>query len=507
MSTQEQAGGQGETERTTFSDLSILLEKVNLEPPTAVARTATDIAAADPSSRLSAAVNYFLTELLRSDAGVEKLRKDAVDEVIDRIDQRMSEQISKIMHHEDFKKLESAWRGLKYLVDHTNFQANIDLEIIDVNKEDLRADLEDAPELVQSGLFHQVYKQEYDQAGGKPIAAVVGNYYFDSSSADITMLKNLSKVAAACHAPFLSSVSAKMFGQESATTLHKVKDMNDHFMQSEYTRWRSLRDSEDSRYLGLCFPRFMLRAPYDPINQPTREFKFTEQVSGPDHEKFCWGNAAIALAAQMTQSFAKHGWCVNIRGPQSGGMVEDLPIFHFEENGEQKVKIPTEVMISDRVELELSDAGFIPLTFYKNTDQACFFSAQSVQKATKYDTAEATANAKLATNLPYLFLASRLSHYLKVIQRENIGAAKEKMDLQRELDRWIQKLVTNMPGAGAELKAQRPLREAEIIVADIEESPGWYDVKMRIRPHFQVEGVNVELSLVSKMPREEGGKK
>ena len=500
-----QAGQESLTQETsTSTDLSNLLQKVDMAPPEGVVKSASEISGAPQSNRLSAAVNYFLTELIRSGEPVDKLKKDAVDKVIDNIDQRMSEQISQIMHHPSFQTMESSWRGLKYLVDQTNFKANISVEILNVSKEDLRSDLEDAPELLESGLFHHVYKQEYDQAGGNPVGAIIGNYYFDASSPDVSMLQNLSRVAAGCHAPFISSVSAEMFGQEDATTLHKVKDLEDHFGQSEFARWRSLRASEDSRYLGLCFPRFMLRQPYDPQNQPTREFNFTEQVTGKQHDKFLWGNAALAFASRMSQSFAKNGWCVNIRGPQSGGMVEDLPIYLFDEEGEQKTKIPTEVMISDRVELEMAEAGFIPLTFYKNSDHACFFSAQSVQKPSKYDTAEATANAKMSTNLPYLLLASRLSHYLKVIQRENIGSAKEKADLQKELDKWIQKLVTNMPGAGERLKAERPLREAEIIVSDNPESPGWYEVAMRIRPHFQVEGVSVELSLVSKMPKDEG---
>lgn len=504
MSAELEAGQEQFADETqTATDLSALLQKVDMAPPTEVVKSASGIAKADQNNRLTAAMNYFLTELLQGDQKVDKLKKDAVDKVIDGIDERLSQQVSLIMHHPKFQELESSWRGLKYLVDQTKFKANINIEILNVSKDDLRSDLEDAPELLESGLFHHVYKQEYDQAGGNPVASIIGNYYFDAGAQDVNMLKNLSRVGAACHAPFVSSVSSKVFGQEDATTIHKVKDLDDHFMQSEYARWRSLRNSEDSRYLGLCFPRFMLRQPYDPESQPSRDFNFTEQVTGSEHNKFLWGNAALAFASRMTQSFASNGWCVNIRGPQSGGMVEDLPLFMYDEEGEQKTKIPTEVMISDRVELELAEAGFMPLTFYKNSDQACFFSAQSVQKPTKYDTPEATANAKMSTNLPYLFLASRLSHYLKVIQRENIGSAKEKDDLQKELNNWIQKLVTNMPGAGADLKAERPLHEAEIIVDDIAESPGWYDVKMRIRPHFQVEGVSVELSLVSKMPKEE----
>ena len=481
-----------------------LLSKVNLSAPeTAVDATAGQIEEAGQSERLSVAVNHFLTELFRSGKKVEKLDKDSIDNIIRGLDEKLSEQVSHILHNPQFQEMESNWRGLKFLVDRTNFRANIQLEILNASKDDLRSDLEDAPELLQSGLFHHVYKSEYDQAGGQPIAGIIGNYYFDQSNADVAMLRNLSQVGAGCHAPFISSVTANMFGQEDPTTLHKLKDMEDHFQQSEFTKWRSLRDSEDSRYLGLCFPRFMLRTPYDPSDRPNAPFEFKERVHGSEHDKFLWGNAALAVASRMTDSFARHGWCVNIRGPQSGGMIEDLPIFLYEEDGEQKTKIPTEVMISDRVELELAESGFIPLTFYKNTDHACFFSAQSTQKPKRYSTAEATANAKLSANLPYLFLASRLSHYLKVIQRENIGAAKEKEDLQKELDTWIQKLVTKMPGAGVDLKAERPLRDAQVIVEDIPESPGWYNVAMRVRPHFQVEGINVELSLVSKMPKAE----
>lgn len=483
--------------------LDSLLSKINLDAP-AEAKKITNIEDASQSERLSTAVNHFLTALFQSGRTVEKLDKDAIDEIITDLDAKLSDQISEIMHNEKFQKLEAAWRGLKFLVDNTNFRANIGIEVLNVSKEDLREDLEDAPEILQSGLFHHIYKSEYDQAGGHPFGAIVGDFYFNQSAADVAMLRNLSKVGAGCHAPFISSVDANMFGLDDSTQLHKIKDMEDHFNQSEYTKWRSLRETEDARYLGLAFPRFLLRSPYDPENRPNASFRFEERVHGSEHEKFLWGNAAFAMASRMTESFARNGWCVNIRGPQAGGMVEDLPLFHYEEEGEKKTKIPTEVMISDRVELELAESGFMPLTFYKNSDYACFFSAQSAQKPKKYSTDEATANAKLSANLPYLFLASRLSHYLKVIQRENIGAAKEKDDLQKELDTWIQKLVTKMPGAGADLKAERPLRDARIVVEDLPDSPGWYDVRMFIRPHFQVEGINVELSLVSKMPKDEG---
>jgi type VI secretion system protein ImpC len=495
---QNQGAGEAAGE---VSVLESLLNKVDLSAPTERVKLDKPVEDAGQNERLVLAVNHLLSELFRSGQTVEKLEKDAIDNIVAEIDGKLSAQISEIMHHEKFREMESAWRGLKFLVDRTNFRAKIKLEMLNLSKEDLRSDLDDAPELLQTGLFHHVYKSEYDQAGGEPFAAVIGNYYFNQSAADIAMLKNLSHVAAGCHAPFISSVNSNMFGLDDATELHKVKDMEDLFGQAEYTKWRALRDSEDSRYLGLTFPRYLLRSPLSPDNHISKEFSFVEEVTGSQHEKYLWGNASFAFASRMTDSFAKHGWCVNIRGPQSGGMVEDLPLHLYEEEGEEKIKIPTEVMISDRRELELAESGFMPLTFYKNRDYACFFSAQSVQRPQKYSTAEATANAKLSSNLPYLFLASRLSHYLKVIQRENIGAAKEKEELQVELDEWIQRLVTTMPGAGAELKAERPLRDAKIIVADIEESPGWYNVQMFIRPHFQVEGINVQLSLVSKMPK------
>jgi len=488
----------GAPEQESHDLLGSLLSKVDLSTPD---KPIEHIEDAQQNQRIAAAVNHFISALMQSGKKVEKLERDHIDSLIRELDGKLSQQVSEIMHHEKFQEMESAWRGLKFLVDKTNFRANIKLEILNLSKTDLREDLEDAPELLQSGIFQHIYKQEYDQAGGEPVGAVIGNYYFDQSNSDVAMMKNMSAIAAGCHCPFIASANSQMLGLDSATQLHKVKDMDDLFGQSEYTKWRAFRETEDARYLGLTFPRFLLRAPMNPSDNPSKAFNYTESVTGSDHQRYLWGNASIAFASRLTESFGSNGWCVNIRGPQAGGVVEDLPLHMYEDEGENKIKIPTEVMISDRQELELAESGFIPLTFYKNRDYACFFSAQSTQKAKRYSTAEATANAKLSSNLPYLFLASRLSHYLKVIQRENIGAAKEKDDLQKELDLWIQKLVTTMPNAGAELKAERPLKDAKIVVTDIAESPGWYAVEMFIRPHFQVEGINVQLSLVSKMPK------
>jgi len=436
---------------------------------------------------------------------VERVDKALVDSAIAELDRRMSNQLNAILHNEDFQKLESSWRGLKFLVDRTEFRRNIKLEILNVSKEDLAADFEDVPEPIQSGLFKHVYVQEYDQPGGQPIGAIIGNYEFENRPPDLGLLRNLSKIAAACHAPFIGGVGEKFFGHK-IEEIPRLPDMAPIFDQAEYTSWRSFRDSEDSRYVGLTFPRFLLRLPYGQDTVPVKSFHFEEEAGGESHRKYLWGNATYAFASTLTRSFSEHGWCVNIRGPQSGGIIEDLPLHHYEAAGETTTKIPTEILISDRREFELSELGFIPLSFYKNNDFACFFSANSTQKPKKYLTDDATANSRLSARLPYLFLVSRLAHYLKVIQRENIGAAKEKDDLQRELEDWINTLVTEMKDPGQEAKAKYPLSAAQIKVSDIADNPGFYNVEMLVRPHFQIEGVDVALSLVSRLPKGKKGK-
>lgn len=493
MAEQKTAASAPEAVVEEQSPLDALLSKVDLS----AARASGEAEAT--RSRLSQAVNLLIHSILGSES-VERVDKALVDQVIGQLDQKISAQMNEILHHEDFQKLESAWRGLKFLVDRTNFRKNVKLEILNVSKEELAADFEDVPEPVQSGLFKHVYTQEYDQPGGEPIGAIIGNYEFENLPPDIALLRNLSKISAACHAPFIGSVGSKFFGKQ-IEEIPRLPDMAPIFDQREYAAWRSFRDSEDSRYVGLTFPRFVLRHPYGAETTPVKSFHFEEEAGGENHEKYLWGNASFAFASSLTRSFADHGWCVNIRGPQSGGKVEDLPLHHYEAMGETATKIPTEILISDRREFELAELGFIPLSFYKNTDFACFFSANSAQKPKIYLTDDATANSRLSARLPYLFLVSRLAHYLKVIQRENIGAAKEKDDLQRELQDWIGTLVTEMKDPSAEAKAKYPLSAASIQVTDIADNPGFYNVEMLVRPHFQLEGVNVALSLVSRLPK------
>ncbi len=476
------------------SVLDSLLRKVDMEAP-----PSGDVES--QSARLSHALQLLITSVVATGEAVAKVDKVLVDSVIAEIDRKIGAQVNEILHHEDFQRLESAWSGLKFLVDRTDFRRNVRLEVLQVSKDELADDFEDSPEPYQSGLFKHVYVAEYDQPGGEPIAGLIGNYEFRNHPRDLALLSNVSKIAAACHSPFISAVGAEFFGLRRIEELPLLPDVAPIFDKAEYAKWRSFRESEDSRYVGLTVPRFLLRLPYGESTIPTRTFRFEEDTAGT-HEKYLWGNASFAFASCLTRSFGDHGWCVNIRGPQSGGLVEDLPLHFFDSMGETTFKIPTEVLISDRREFELAELGFIPLSFYKSKDFACFFSANSTQKPKKYLDADATANSRLSARLPYLFLVSRLAHYLKVIQRENIGAAKEKDELQRELEVWIRTLVTEMKDPGPELKARCPLSSARIRVTDIADNPGFYNVEMMVRPHFQIEGVDVNLSLVSRLPKE-----
>lgn len=483
------------------SPLESLFAKVDMTLPQEAVDVKDDSHMESASAQLSVAVNHLIHAIAESGVPVDKLDKTLIDKSIAEIDDKLSKQVSVILHDKKFQEMESSWRSLKFLVDRTSFRSNIKVDMLNVSQQDLLDDFEDAPEPVQSGLYKQVYTMEYDQPGGEPYGAMISNFTFGRSAQDIELMQDAAKIAAATHCPFIGAVGADFFGLKSIRDLPNVPDLASMFEQSEYTKWNAFRDSEDSRYVGLTVPRFLLRLPYGNDSLPVKEFDFEEHVTGEEHSKYLWGNASFAFATRLTESFAKNGWCVNIRGPQSGGQVEDLPLHLYQSGGDTETKVPTEILIPDRREYEFAQQGFIPLSFYKNKSYAAFFSAQSVQRPKKYSTDEATANAKLSANLPYLFLVSRLSHYLKVIQRENIGAAKEKEDLQRELDDWIQKLVTEMPNPDPELKARCPLKAAQIVVEDSADNPGFYRVTMKVRPHFQIEGVDVNLSLVSQMPK------
>lgn len=445
----------------------------------------------------------FLKQLVNESADV-KISAGLVDKMLADLDAKLSAQVNAIMHHDGFRKMESAWRGLKFLVDRTDFRQNIRLEFINVSKEDLLADFEDSPEVVRSGLYKHIYTAEYGQFGGKPVGAMIANYDFGPGTQDIALLQYVSSVAAMAHAPFLAAADKSFFGIESWEQLPNLKDLNSIFEMPQYTKWRGFRETSDARYVGLTLPRFLLRTPYGPDTVPAKNFAFEEDAS--QTENFCWGNTVFALASRLSDSFANYRWCTNIIGPQGGGAVENLPIYNFESMGQIQTKIPTEVLISERREFELAEEGFIALTMRKGADNAAFFSANSCQKAKVFPNTpegkEAELNFKLSTQLPYMMIMNRLAHYIKVIQRENIGTWKERKDLERELNKWISQYITEMDDPDPVTRSKRPLRLAQITVNDVAGDPGWYSVGIMARPHFKYMGASFTLSLVGKLDKQ-----
>jgi type VI secretion system protein ImpC len=459
---------------------------------------AEQLADVDANQRLAAAIKVLL-QLNQDEKAIGKIDRVLLDSYINQIDQVLGQQLDEILHDKCFQQLESTWTGLKYLVDRTDSKANSRIDLLDATKEQLNDDFQDAPEITQSGLYKHLYIQEYDTPGGEPYASMVSNYEFDSSNQDIGLLHNISKVASSAHCPFLGSVGSTFFHKISLDEVMKIEDISNYMERAEFMKWNGFRDSEDARYVGLTFPRFLLRLPYGDDN-PVKSFQYHEQANARDHEKFLWGSAAFALAANMAASFKHNGWLVNIRGPQAGGKVENLLLHQFDAGRGLQTKIPSEALISETRELEFANLGFIPLSYYKNSDYACFFSANSAQRPQLYNTKEATANSRINTRLPYIFLASRIGHYLKVLQRENIGAAKDKNVLSRELNEWLRTLVTEMDGSNPDVIARYPLREGSVIVEEMEDNLGYYRMSLMVKPHFQIEGIDVKLSLVGKMP-------
>ena len=450
-------------------------------------------------------VQAFIDELLKPQMEGEKVSSAIVDKMIADIDSKLSSQMDAILHNDEFQKMESSWRSLKSLVDKTNFRENIKLEMLNVKKDELSDDFEDAPEITKSALYQLGYTAEFGQFGGQPYGMILGNYEFGSGAEDIALMQNLSSVSTMMHAPFIGAVSPKMFGIESFSELPKLKDLKSIFEMPQYTKWRSFRESEDSRNMGLAVSRYLLRTPYGEDTKKVKSFRYEEDVSG-SNDDFVWGSSAFAFASNITKSFASYRWSSNIIGPQGGGAVEDLPVYNYESMGELQTKIPTEVLISERRELELADEGFMALTMRKGSDNAAFFSANSVQKPKTFaNTAEgkqAELNYKLGTQLPYTFIVSRLAHYIKVIQRENIGTWKSRGELEDELNNWIRQYVSNQDNPSAGVRSRRPLHKAEILVSDVEGDPGWYKVSLKVVPHFKYMGSSFELSLVGKLEKE-----
>lgn len=446
-------------------------------------------------------VRRFVAEVLEGTIQISHDTEAMLNARIAEIDRLISKQLNLIMHHEEFQRLEASWRGLKYLLDQSETGTMLKIKVLNVSKKELLRDLQRAPEFDQSALFKKVYEEEYGVFGGSPFGALIGDYYFGRSGQDIELLEKVSQVAAAAHAPFLTAASPEMFNLESFTQLDAPRDLAKIFETTEYAKWKSFRDSEDSRYVALTVPRMLLREPYGKATVPIEAFGYEEDVDGTDHGKYLWGNAAYALGARVTQAFARHGWCAMIRGVESGGLVEGLPVHNFRTDaGDVTMKCPTEVPITDRREKELADLGFVPLVHCKGTDKAAFFSVQSAQKPKVFNTDAATANARISAQLPYIFAVSRFAHYLKAMMRDKIGGYMSRAEAESFLNNWISDYVVGNANASPEVKAKRPLSDARIDVVEVPGKPGAYRAVAYLRPHFQLDELSVSMRLVADLP-------
>jgi type VI secretion system protein ImpC len=446
-------------------------------------------------------IKQFVSEVLEGSITMGRDTEAMLNARIAQIDHLLSIQLNEIMHAPEFQRLEATWRGLKYLLSQSETNAMMKIKILNVPKKELLRDLQRAPEFDQSALFKKVYEEEYGVFGGAPFGALLGDYEFGRSGQDIELLEKVSQVAAAAHAPFLTAASMEMFNLESFAQLDAPRDLGKIFDNTDYAKWKAFRQTEDSRYVALTVPRMLLREPYGNATVPVEAFHYEEHVDGTDHGKYLWGNAAWALASRVTQAFSMYGWCACIRGVESGGLVEGLPVHNFRtDSGDVAMKCPTEVPITDRREKELADLGFAPLVHCKGTPNAAFFSVQSAQKPKAYDKDSATANARISAQLPYIFAVSRFAHYLKTMMRDKIGGYMSRSDAQTFLNNWIANYVVANDEAPMSVKAKRPLKEARVDVQEDPRKPGVYRAIAFLRPHFQLDELSVSMRLVAELP-------
>ncbi|UZG43062.1 type VI secretion system contractile sheath large subunit [Caldimonas thermodepolymerans] len=444
----------------------------------------------------------LVREVLQGTVVVSDNLSATLDARVAELDHLISVQLSEVMHTPEFQKLEASWRGLHYLCKHTSTGAMMKIKVLNATKKDLIRDFSTAIDFDQSTLFKKVYEEEFGTFGGAPFGALIGDFEIGRQPEDMYFIEQMSHVAAAAHAPFIAAASPELFGLESFTDLGKPRDLSKVFDTVDYAKWKSFRESEDARYVGLTLPRFLGRLPYNPKDGTVVEgFNFVEQVDGTDHQRYLWVNTAYAFGARLTAAFENHGWCAAIRGVEGGGLVEDLPTHTFKtDDGEVALKCPTEISITDRREKELSDLGFIPLVHCKNTDYAAFFGAQSAQKPKKYDSDAANANASLSAQLQYMFAVCRIAHYMKAMMRDKIGSFASAANVEEFLNRWISQYVTSDDAASQETKAQYPLREASVQVSEVPGRPGVYRAVSFVRPHFQLDELSVSLRLVAELP-------
>ena len=455
---------------------------------------------AEAKSRGRDLVKQFVAQVLEGSMTVSRDTETMINARIAQIDHLLSIQLNEILHHPEFQRLEASWRGLKYLLSQSETGTSLKIKVLNVSKKELLKDLQRAPEFDQSALFKKVYEEEYGVFGGTPFGCLVGDYAFDKSGQDMELLEKVSNVAASAHAPFISAASASMFNLDSFTELDQPRDLAKVFDTTEYAKWKAFRNTEDSRYVALTTSRILMREPYGSATVPVEAFNYEERVDGTDHEAYLWGNSAYALAANINKAFALYGWTASIRGVESGGLVEGLPVHNFRtEAGELVMKTPTEVQITDRREKELADLGFAALVHQKGTPNAAFFSVQSAQKPKTYDTPQASASARMSAQLPYIFATSRFAHYLKVMMRDKIGGYTSRQEVDSFLNRWISNYIapSNAPAA---YKASHPLAEARVDVVEVPGKPGAYRAVAFLKPHFQLDELAVSMRLVADLP-------
>jgi type VI secretion system protein ImpC len=446
-------------------------------------------------------VKEFVAQVLEGHMSITRDAESSIQARIAQIDQLISKQLNLILHHPSFQKLEASWRGIRYLLDQSETGTMLKIKVLNASKHELLRDLQRAPEFDQSALFKKVYEEEFGVFGGAPFAALIGDYEFGRGPEDMDLLRRIAQVAASAHAPFLSSAAPELLNLTSFTQLSAPRDIARIFDSTEYAKWKSFRQSDDSRYVGLALPRFLARLPYGAETIQVDGFDFEEDVDGKDHSKYLWSNAAYAVGARLSDAFAHYGWCAAIRGVEGGGLVEDLPTHNFQtDEGDVALKCPTEVQITDRREKELADQGLVPLVHCKGTDYAAFFSVQSANKPKLYDLESANANARLSAQLPYILAMSRFAHYLKAMMRDKIGSFTSRDECQIFLNRWISQYVLSDDSASQAAKAKLPLREAAIEVSDVPGKPGVYRAIAFLKPHFQLDELTISLRLVADLP-------
>jgi type VI secretion system protein ImpC len=481
------------TQTSEMSDFASLLDR-EFKPKSDRAREAVEVAVQTLAQQALANVSVISDDSLKS-----------IEAMIAAIDRKLSEQVNLVLHHEDFQGLESAWRGLHYLVNNTETDETLKIKVFNISKKDLGRTLKKFRGTAwdQSPIFKKVYEEEFGQFGGEPFGLLVGDYSFDHSPTDVQLLGDIAQVAAGAHAPFITAAASTLMGMDSWNELANPRDLTKIFSTPEYASWRSLRESDDARYLGLTMPRFLARLPYGAKTEPVEEFAFEEDIAAAEGLGFTWANSAYAMATNITRAFKLYGWTTQIRGVESGGAVEGLPVYSFPtDDGGVAMQCPTEVSIADRREAELAKSGLMPLIHKKNSDFAAFIGAQSLQKPQEYEDAAATANANLSARLPYLFATCRFAHYLKCMVRDKIGGSMTRAQLQNWLQSWLMRFIDGSPDSSDDAyKATHPLSAGEVVIEEDESNPGYYSSKIYLKPHYQLEGLSVSLRLVSRMPK------